>query len=68
MTPQSNHAIVAELRELLDKYDNARIMGDAEQQANAAKILDPLYEDPIKYVEACVAVIEELEENLDAKS
>jgi len=58
--PASNYATIVELREILEQYEHARVMGDAEQQANAAKILDPLYNDPLKYAEAAIAVIEEL--------
>jgi len=66
--PASNYATIVELCELLDQYDHARVNGDAEQQANAAKILDPLYNDPLKYAEATLAVIEELRADNQALS
>jgi len=66
--PASNYAVVVELREMLEQYEHARVMGDAEQQANAAKILDPLHDDPLKYAEAAIAVIEELRADNQALS
>lgn len=59
-TPSAyNNRVVAEMRTMVERYQEDLMSGDPAKMQDALKHLDPLYNDAYFYAEAALAVIDE---------